>query len=63
MSDRSYGTSAIIYAGSLLASFSVSEWGIIAGVLLSALGLAYNIYHTTQLRRIAKDKGVRINEP
>jgi len=49
------GSTAVIYAGAAMGIFSVSEWGIIIGIICTVSGLVYNIYHTTKIRNEAKE--------
>ena len=59
MNDKS---GAAIYGGAALAVFSVNEICMIIGTMVAVLGFLYNVFHTTQLREIAREKGVRIQQ-
>lgn len=59
MNDKS---SAAIYGGAFFAVFSVNEICMIVGTAVAVLGFLYNVFHTTMLRKIAREKGVRIQQ-
>lgn len=59
MNDKS---SAAIYGGAFFAVFSVNEICMIVGTIVATLGFVYNVFHTTMLRKIAREKGVRIQQ-
>ena len=55
----------MMYGGGLtafLSGLSLSDVGVIVGIVLGVAGFVYNIWHTTQLRKIARNKGVNITE-
>lgn len=55
-------SSAAIYGGAIIAGFSISDWGIIVGIVCTIAGLIYNITYKERMLKIAKNKGFNVEE-
>lgn len=46
--------------GSIVAGLSVDVWIGLAGITIAIATFAYNVYHKREMRKIAREQGVRV---